>query len=92
MRAVPGVITLPANTCRLICSVPIKELHNIAVKAAGTCAIGGADVQTDTGLLMESGDISAWNWQDFRQDEAGNFALYGIAAVATTVSYLIWRR
>ena len=92
MQAVPGVITLPANTCRLIFSVPIKQLHNVVIKAAGTLNIGGADVQTDNGVPMENGDVAAYSWQDFRPDEDSELKLYGIAAVETTVTYLIMRR
>lgn len=92
MQAVPGVITIPASTSRLIFSIPIKQLHNVVLKAVGACSIGGADVQTDTGLPMDAGDVVSWNWQDFRQDETEEFKLYGIAAVETKISYLIWKR
>ena len=92
MRAIPGYLNLTASQRRLLLSVPVKDLHNVVIKAAGACWIGGEDIQANFGLGLEAGDIAAWNWQDFRADETGEFKLYGIASADTTISYLIWRR
>lgn len=92
MESVNGVCTLPANVARLIISVPISQFHNIALKAAGVLNLGGADVATATGLPMGAGDVAAWNHLDFRSDDSGNFNIYGIAPVETTITYLMWRK
>ena len=92
MRSVHGKLTLLANTPIQIFSIPVSELHNVAVKAAGSLALGGSEIETTKGLGMENGDIAAWSWQDFRQDEKGNFTLFAVAPAQTTLSFLIWRR
>ena len=92
MRAVSGNITVPASSRILVFSIPISELHNITVKAAGSLYLGGEEIETSKGLGMETGDVVSWNWQDFRTNETGNLSIYATATVQTSLTYLIWRR
>jgi len=92
MKPISGLIPLPAGPVRMIFSIPISQLHNVAIKAAGACYLGGSDIETSKGLGMENGDVVAWNWQDFRQDDKENLEIWGISAADVNVSYLIWRR
>ncbi|MDO9573465.1 MAG: hypothetical protein Q7I94_00615 [Candidatus Contubernalis sp.] len=92
LKSISGIVALPAGSARLMFKIPIAQLHNVAIKAAGTCYLGGADIETTKGLGMENGDVAAYNWQDFRQDEKGDFEMWGISAAGCNVSFLIWRR
>lgn len=92
MQAVSGKITVPASSSILVFSIPVRQLHNIAIKAGGALFLGGPGIETDRGLGMAAGDVAAWSWQDFRGDEKGDLELYATAAAETTLSFLVWKR
>lgn len=92
MRAVQGLLTVPAGASILVLSVPLPELHNVAIKAGGALSLGGPEIESTKGLGMATGDIAAWNWQDFRKEDKSNLEIYATAAVETTLTYLLWRK
>jgi hypothetical protein len=92
VQAVSGYLDLPANVPRLIVSVPVAELHNISLTSNGAVYIGGADVQTGTGINMQMQDTLSFSWQDFRPDDKSVISFYGVASADTSVNFLLWRR
>ena len=91
MQAVQGSITVPVGKI-LVFSIPLRQLHNIAIKAAGNISLGGPEVEATSGLGMAAGDVAAWSWQDFRNNDSGNLEIYAAAAVETTLSFLVWKK
>ena len=92
MRTVSGYLDLPANVPRLVCSVPVEDMHNIAITANGSLYIGGPDIQTGTGMSMQLQDTLSFNWQDFRPGDRSNLDFYAVASADTSLTFLIWRR
>lgn len=92
MRPISSKITLPAGVPTFLFKVPIQQLHNFVIKAACTASLGGKEIQSTEGLEMENGDITAFNWQDFRPNDDSELELWAISALGGTLSFLIWRR
>lgn len=93
VQSISGNIFLPANTLRMVLSVPIARLHNLAITANGNNVyIGGDSVQANLGIPINLNDVISFSWQDFRKEEEGDLKIYGVALVDTSVSFLLWRR
>lgn len=92
MRVVSGYVDLPASVPRLICSVPVQDLHTMSITANGACYVGGADVQAGTGMNLQLQDTLSFKWQDFRPNDNSLLDLYAIAPADTSVNFLIWKR